>query len=50
MNKKHVYSVAAQMLKRTVIVGGCKCIFAVIARSNFKAVAALKVQHYGKAI
>ena len=50
MNKKHVYSVAAQMLKGTVIVGGYKCIFAVIAKSNFKVVIALTVSHYGKAI
>ena len=40
MNKKHVYSVVAQMLKRTVTVVVCKCIFAVIARSNFKVVIA----------
>lgn len=50
MNKKHVSSVAAQMLKRMVIAGGCKCVFAVIAKSNFKVVIALTVSHYGKVI
>ena len=50
MNKKHVSSVVAQMLKRTVIVAAIKCTFVDLSLTSFKAAPVLIVKHPGKAI
>ncbi len=49
MNKTCVFC-GNSNVKKTVIVTVYKCIIVVFAKSSFKAVGVLTVQHYGKAI